>query len=228
MINNKFIIAHRGASLYEKENTMEAFKLAVKLKTDMIELDVRKTKDSELIVFHDKKIGKKFVNEMSHEEMNNTLGYNVSSLKEVLKYFKGIVKLDIHLKEEGYEEEFIHLILKYLDLKDFFICSEIPSSLEKIKKICPQIKTGLILGAYFSDILFFVLNGFRKRGMLKSSVDILIPRWQLANFILLNRAKKYSKKVIPWGIRSKKIAEKFLKEDVVMGIVTNKPDLMKK
>jgi len=228
MINNKFIIAHRGASFYEKGNTMDSFKLAVVLKADIIELDARKTIDGEIIVFHDEKIGGKLIKEMNHEEINNILGYLAPSFEEVLKYFKGIAKLDIHLKESGYEEEFVHLILKYLDLDDFFISSEIPSSLEKIKKICPGIKTGLVLGSYFKDILFFVLNGLSKKEMYSQYVDILIPRWQLANRILLNKAKKYNKKVIPWSVNNRKVAEKFLKEEAVMGIVTNMPDLMRR
>lgn len=39
------IIAHRGASSYVPENTIEAFKLAFSQKVDAIEMDVRKTLD---------------------------------------------------------------------------------------------------------------------------------------------------------------------------------------
>jgi len=47
------VIAHRGASGYEPENTLAAFGKAIELKSDMIELDVRLSKDAEVIVFHD-------------------------------------------------------------------------------------------------------------------------------------------------------------------------------
>ena len=39
------IFAHRGASAYAPENTMEAFELAAKQGADGIELDVHVTKD---------------------------------------------------------------------------------------------------------------------------------------------------------------------------------------
>lgn len=45
-------IAHRGGSNYAPENTIEAFKKALKLKVDIIEFDVHHTKDGKLIVMH--------------------------------------------------------------------------------------------------------------------------------------------------------------------------------
>ena len=41
--------AHRGASGYAPENTMEAFEKAAEMKADGIELDVQMTKDGELL-----------------------------------------------------------------------------------------------------------------------------------------------------------------------------------
>lgn len=50
------IFAHRGASAYAPENTMESFELAAKQGADGIELDVHVTKDGEVVVTHDEKI----------------------------------------------------------------------------------------------------------------------------------------------------------------------------
>ena len=50
------ICAHRGASGYAPENTLEAFQLAVELKAEAVELDVHLTRDKELIVAHDERI----------------------------------------------------------------------------------------------------------------------------------------------------------------------------
>ena len=46
------VIAHRGASKAELENTVEAFRRAVEMRTDGIELDVRRTRDGVLVVHH--------------------------------------------------------------------------------------------------------------------------------------------------------------------------------
>lgn len=47
------IIAHRGASVAEPENTLAAFRRAVEMGADGIELDVRRTADDRLVVHHD-------------------------------------------------------------------------------------------------------------------------------------------------------------------------------
>ena len=51
-------IAHRGASGTRPEHTRAAFKRAVELKVDMIELDVQLTRDAQLVVLHDPYFGR--------------------------------------------------------------------------------------------------------------------------------------------------------------------------
>lgn len=48
-----WIIAHRGASLRHRENTVAAFEAAAGLGADAIELDVRRTADGSIVVHHD-------------------------------------------------------------------------------------------------------------------------------------------------------------------------------
>lgn len=50
---NVYVAAHRGWSERYPENTMLAFRKAVEIGVDQLELDVRLTKDGELVVIHD-------------------------------------------------------------------------------------------------------------------------------------------------------------------------------
>ena len=50
------IWAHRGASGYAPENTMEAYILAHQYGADGIELDVQLSRDGEIVVIHDEKV----------------------------------------------------------------------------------------------------------------------------------------------------------------------------
>jgi glycerophosphoryl diester phosphodiesterase len=50
------VIAHRGASRAARENTIEAFELAVAMGVDGIELDVRRSRDGCLVVHHDARL----------------------------------------------------------------------------------------------------------------------------------------------------------------------------
>jgi hypothetical protein len=47
------VVAHRGASAHAPENTLDAFRQAVEMGADAIELDVHVTRDGELAVIHD-------------------------------------------------------------------------------------------------------------------------------------------------------------------------------
>jgi myo-inositol-1(or 4)-monophosphatase len=49
-------IAHRGDPVHERENTLAAFRSAVEAETDMIELDLRRTRDGEIVVLHDQSL----------------------------------------------------------------------------------------------------------------------------------------------------------------------------
>lgn len=53
---NIFVAAHRGWSEAYPENSMLAFRKAVELGVDQIEMDIRVTKDNELVVFHDETV----------------------------------------------------------------------------------------------------------------------------------------------------------------------------
>jgi glycerophosphoryl diester phosphodiesterase len=48
-----WVIAHRGASADERENTIPAFERAIELGADYVELDVQVAADGALVVFHD-------------------------------------------------------------------------------------------------------------------------------------------------------------------------------
>jgi len=48
-----WVIAHRGASSEEKENTLPAFERAIELGADFVEFDVQASSDGGLVVFHD-------------------------------------------------------------------------------------------------------------------------------------------------------------------------------
>lgn len=55
-VASPLIIAHRGASAEKPENTLAAFRRALALRVDGIELDVHVTRDGVPVVFHDEKL----------------------------------------------------------------------------------------------------------------------------------------------------------------------------
>lgn len=51
------VIAHRGASKVERENTLAAFRRAGEIGADAVELDVRRTADGAMAIHHDAHLG---------------------------------------------------------------------------------------------------------------------------------------------------------------------------
>ena len=47
------VIAHRGNHIKVPENTLEAVKAAIKSKSDYVEIDLRTSKDGQLVIHHD-------------------------------------------------------------------------------------------------------------------------------------------------------------------------------
>jgi glycerophosphoryl diester phosphodiesterase len=64
-----FVIAHRGASAEETENSLAAFRRAVRDRADGIELDVHATADGELIVLHDPTLADRPLSAMTLREI---------------------------------------------------------------------------------------------------------------------------------------------------------------
>jgi glycerophosphoryl diester phosphodiesterase len=62
-------IAHRGASGHLPENTLQAFRGAMEMGADGVELDVQETQDGVLIVHHDDTVAGKRIVELSHQQL---------------------------------------------------------------------------------------------------------------------------------------------------------------
>ena len=74
LTDRTFVWAHRGACGYAPENTMPAFKLALDMEADGIELDVHFSKDGKIVVCHDEKIdrtsnGQGKITDYTYEEL---------------------------------------------------------------------------------------------------------------------------------------------------------------
>jgi glycerophosphoryl diester phosphodiesterase len=106
-------VAHRGAASYAPENTIASTKKAIELNIDVIEMDVRETKDGYLVIMHDRRInrttnGKGKVENLTLEELkkfdagswygDGYKGEEIPTLVEMLRALKGHALPDIDFK----------------------------------------------------------------------------------------------------------------------------------
>lgn len=128
--DSPIILAHRGGSLIAPENTMVAFKNAAELGVHGFEIDIRLTKDEEIIVFHDEYVdrttdgagrvadmtldelklldfGYQFLNE-EQEYAYRGQGESVTTLKELFEQFpQMLINIDMKDSPETYEGSLI-------------------------------------------------------------------------------------------------------------------------
>ncbi len=87
------LIGHRGAAGIEPENTLQGIEVARELNVDMIEFDLRVTKDNKLVLFHDANLLRitginKNIADVTLKELNTTItksGYPIPTFKEALE-----------------------------------------------------------------------------------------------------------------------------------------------
>lgn len=166
--------AHRGASGDYPENTLLAFKEGIKRGGNGIELDVHKTKDSELVVIHDEDVertmqSKGLIKDLTLAEIRqlkckkalfaNHEECRIPTLDEVLKLVKDQeIVVNIELKTDvisysGIEEDVIKLIQHYGIKNKTLISSFNPQSLKKCKEIDSTIKTGFLYYQPMDDVI---------------------------------------------------------------------------
>lgn len=224
------IIAHRGALLGTPEHSIASCERVIELGVDMIEFDVRRTKDNVFIAYHDKTIGHRYINHLTYQKITEIAyrqGQQVLEIVEILKLARDRVHLDIELKEEGYEQEVIELVLGYLSQHEFIVTSFNPASLLKIKICYPGVKTGLLFGRNKlkyrvpTKILGTLLN--RKEDNIRT--DFLAPNFRVLRPDLLEKAKLNSQAIVTWTVNREMVLRKLIHENQVHGIVTDRADL---
>lgn len=223
----KVLIAHRGARTYFHENTLEAFEKSIQLKADMIEFDVRRAQNNLFVVYHDECINEKPIKDLAYEDICKFARLKVPTLDEVLKLTRNRIKLDIELKEEGYEKEVVNFVLKFLKEDDFVITSFNDNSLKTIKEAFPEIRTGLILGKSNPKNPFgtWISELFPFKRCQEINVDFLVPHWRLLKLGFLRRARKHKLPVFVWTVNEANLISKFLRDTRIDGIVTDKIEI---
>ena len=181
-IGRPLIMAHRGESGNIPENTILALEAAVKIGVDVLESDIRLTKDDVPILYHDEdlvrltgkdeKIRKKTIDEL----LQFDLGYNfttdvgrtypfrgrgltVVTLDEALKRFPDIIlNLDIKDTFKGAADEVARILLEHQRTDKIMIASFHPPQLKRFREKAPMIPTS----AHPNEVRNFVIGSMMK------------------------------------------------------------------
>lgn len=235
-----YVWAHRGASAYAPENTMEAFRLANEMHADGIELDVHLSKDGVIVVGHDENVKRvtggvnKRLYDMTVEEMkqldvsNGIEGFKdtrIPTLREVLEFLKGNeLYLNIELKTTDIlypdlEKMTVELVHEY-GLQDRVIYSSFNHySLMLARKYDPACKIGLLYADGMVDPHVYAVH-LKADAIHPHMMAMMIPgaaEGCLKNGVQIN----------PWTVDDPKHMA-WLLSIGCNALITNRPDVARK
>lgn len=221
------IIAHRGASSDAPENTIAAIELAIEQGANIIEIDVRETKDLYPVLLHDATLGR-----TTNDNQNRSValvnldtiksldagfwfsskyeGEKIPTLEEALNIIKGRSRVLIELKTNSstLEENVVKIIEKLKMVEDVEIMSFNRNQLTAIKILNPQIETVLLAATFYGDLNALVKNPDIDNFSFQSSIIIKNPQY-------VQTIHQFEKKVYAWTANN---------ENKIIGVVENDVD----
>lgn len=238
-MSETLVWAHRGASGYAPENTLEAFEKAVEMKADGVELDIQLSKDGEIVVIHDEWIdrvteGKGEVRQYTLAELkrfhaNRTFPEfqeaRIPTLAEVYELLKPTnLTINVELKTgvffyPGIEEKVLKLT-KEMGMEDRIWYSSFNHyTVKRLKEKNPEAKTGILYadGIYGIGEYAEMLNADALHPAL---YNVLYPD-------MVEECHSRGKKIHVWTVNEVSYIQKML-ELGVDAIIGNYPDRIRK
>jgi glycerophosphoryl diester phosphodiesterase len=213
------VIAHRGASGYEYENSRAAFRRAVMLDADGVELDVHATRDGALVVHHDAEvagfgpIGQLTLLEARQVRLRN--GEPLPLLTEVLDL---VGERDVWIEVKSLPETHDHRLFAAIDQGPspgrYAVHSFDHRIVRRLGEERPSLRRGILLSAYLDD----PVSAMRAVG-----ATTLWQEWQQVDQSLVNRVHAAGATLIAWTVNEIGDLERLARLGVD-GLCGNYPD----
>ncbi|HEY8197665.1 MAG TPA: glycerophosphodiester phosphodiesterase family protein [Gemmatimonadales bacterium] len=190
------VIAHRGASGYEYENSRAAFRRAVMLDADGVELDIHSTRDGGIVVHHDPEIpGVGPIAELTLAEARQLRipnGEPVPMLTEILDL---VGDRDVWVEVKSLAPVFDHVLLAVLEKgpapQRYAIHSFDHRIVQRLGEMQPGLRRGILLSAYLCDPVAV---------MRSVGASILWQEWQQVDQELVNQVHQAGCAIIAWTV----------------------------
>jgi glycerophosphoryl diester phosphodiesterase len=216
------VIAHRGAwgravPSAPVENTLEAFEAAIVLGADMIELDVRRTRDGKLIVYHDARVKAVPTSSISYEALRvKRTRARPPLLDDVLALTKDRIALNLELKEPGCVGDTIAL-LRPFGLERCVLTSFLDDVVRQSKALAPELRTGLLIATGLRRALTTRLPAVK--------ADTLGLHRRLADARALATIAAAGIPCVIWTVNATRPLDRYLGHPAVEGVITDRPGL---
>lgn len=229
------IFAHRGASGYAPENTLEAFRLAMEMGADGFELDVHLTRDGELVVIHDETVDRttngtgevrsftlaelKKLDASNHMEAYR--GAKIPTLGEVYALIadtRHIVNVEIKTDNffyPGIEAKCLALEAE-MGMEGRIIYSSFNHyTISRLRELAPDATLGLLYGSILHEPWKYAKT-LGAKYLHPYVPNVFVPG-------LADESNRNGVGLNLWTVNDKEVMQECLKHNV--GIITNYPDV---
>ena len=181
--HNVMVIAHRGDHSKAPENTLAAYQNAIDDGADFVEIDLRQTRDSQLVIMHDDNLNRmtgfniavkdipfdSLCIKKVRDEFYTEYGlHNISTFNEVILLCKGKINIYLNFLDADIKETFKEIFEAGMQDHVVVYINE-PHQYNEWKTIAPmmpliislpvEIKTTLAMQDLFNTLNFDILNG---------------------------------------------------------------------
>ena len=188
------IIAHRGTPREHRENTLPAFRRALELGVDGIELDVHATRDGTIVVHHDAApAGAPPIATLTASQLarfNAAPGVPIPTLAEVLAVVAGQAMLYVEIKGAGIAR-LVTNALRQARCSRCAIHSFDHRTVREAGALAPGLRTGILLSSYLADPV---------AAMRAAGASDLWQRWDQVDALLVDRVHDAGGRVIAWTV----------------------------
>lgn len=220
------VIAHRGDSSRALENSLAAVRLALDVPADMIELDIRKSRDNRLYVMHDKDTGRTAGKNIDLERSTSdeiervtlTNGEAIPTLEAILSLVAGKADLNLEIKSEGAGALCAAKLAGCGYPGALLLSSFREQEVLDARRVLPKIRVSGIFDDFApTEVKAYQANGYRFLSLRKNAVT--------RELVALCHAS--SIQVYVWTVNEENEMKKFISLGVD-GIYSNTPALLKK
>jgi glycerophosphoryl diester phosphodiesterase len=211
------IVAHRGAWNEAPQNSLAALEAAIALGCDMVELDVRSTRDRRLVVIHDARVGAAPVSSLSLTELRQrTEPGQAPELEAMLELAAGRIRLDVEFKVQDRVDAALAALQHRLDPTQYVVTSFLESTLAAVHTLAPEARTGLL-----------IRPGRRPRHLearlQAAGISFLAPHASLARAGLLAWAAQRGLESYLWTVNERRAWRTLLADPRVTALITDRP-----
>lgn len=231
-------IAHRGASAHAPENTLAAFRRAVEIGTDAVEMDVHVTADGHVVVLHDATLdrttnGSGAVAERSLAEVQSVdagswfdavfAGERIPTLHEVLDFLPEEVLAVVEVKADAATLPTVEILRERNRLDDAVLISFLPEVLRLARWFEPRLPMSLLIGRVL-DISSSRANALAMLWAAQAcGTSLLDLHWRLATPEVVEIIHRRGGSVWTWTVDDPTTLQNLLEADVD-GIASNYPE----